>query len=339
MITYLTLPKNVMVRHAMIWGFLMIYIIYSNFVEGNIFTKTVYLFCFTTNLAICYYLLLLIIFPNLIERKNILFVLGLLLVFTFFLSWDYFHLKKVLPYFEGTTPRNQLSSFEFFKSSGLIFSFILFSALGSYLNRKSVEQFKELVEKEKNVISNELSFLKNQFNSHLTFNFFNFCYAKMLSISPKAAESVEDFTEMLHYPLKNKVNNKASLLEEIEYINQFIRVQNLISSEMYVNINVTREIHNYQITPMILSVFVENAFKHGVFNEPENPIVISLNTNENNIQFEIRNKKKNQKTLIETGIGIDNIQQILELFYKDNYTLSVENSINTYSVKLHLNTH
>lgn len=339
MITFLKIPKNVMARHAMIWGFLMIYIIYSNFVEGSAFTKTVYLFCFTTNLAICYYLLLLIIFPNLIERKNILFIFGLFLVFTIFLSWDYFHLKKILPYFGGTTPRNQLSSFEFFKSSGLIFSFILFSALGSYLNRKSVEQFKELIEKEKNVISSELNFLKNQFNSHLTFNFFNFCYAKMLSISPKTAESVEDFTEMLHYPLKNKLNKKASLTEEIEYINQFIRVQNLISSEMYVNINVTGEIQNYHITPMILSVFVENAFKHGIFNEPENPIAILLNTTENNIQFEIKNKKKNQKTLIETGIGLENIQQILELFYKNKYTLSVENSINTYSVKLHLNTH
>ena len=336
MITILKLPKNVLTRHLVIWSFLIMYIAYSNFVDGGVFSKIIYLLFFISNIAISYYVLLLIIFPNLIDKKNFYFIPALLIVYSFFLSWDYFHLKTILPFFLGNTPRNQLSLFEFLKSSSLIFSFILFSALGSYLNRKSVDQFKELMEKEKNAITNELSFLKNQFNSHLTFNFFNFCYAKMLHISPKAAESVEDFTEMLHYPLKNKLNQKTLLSEEVQYIQQFIRVQNLISSEMYVDFKVTGNTDNHTITPMILSVFVENAFKHGIFNDPANPITILLNAEENTIFFEIKNKKKQQKSFIETGIGIDIIKQILGLFYHNKHSLLVQNDVSCYTIKLNL---
>ena len=37
-------------------------------------------------------------------------------------------------------------------------------------------RFKKIAEKEKQIMMLELSTLKDQFNSHLTFNFLNFCW-------------------------------------------------------------------------------------------------------------------------------------------------------------------
>ncbi len=211
--------------------------------------------------------------------------------------------------------------------------------MGSYFNWKSIERIKENLEKEKNVISRELSFLKNQFHSHLTFNFLNFCYSKMLRSAPKAAESVEDFSEMLRYSLSNRQPEEyVPLKKEICYIENFIAIQKCISSGVFVKLDVEGETTNYLILPMMLAVFVENSFKHGVFSDPEKPICILLIVKNDSLFFSVKNNKTRKTTIASTGIGLANIKQLLSLFYCNKHSLIIEETDSTYSSELILNT-
>ncbi len=331
------LSKNIIYRHLLIWAFLIAFIIYSDQVNGSIQAKFVYFLFFILNFAVSYYLLLLLIFPAFLFKKNKSFALFFFLTLVLFICWDFIHLKYILPHVNGSTPRGSLFLFEFIKSSVLFFSFITGSALGSFLNWESIERYKVALEKEKRIISSELSFLKNQFNSHLTFNFLNFCYAKLFKASPEAAESVEYFSEMLHYSLNFNSNQKLLLAKEIDYIQNFINIQKCLTTEIYANFNLNLDREDYYIMPMILTVFVENAFKHGVINDYESPITIKLDVKDNLVSFTTHNKKKNQKIIASSGVGIENIKQTLNLFYENKHSLQISETDTDYYSKLELN--
>jgi sensor histidine kinase YesM len=89
---------------------------------------------------------------------------------------------------------------------------------------------------------------------------------------------------------------------------------------------------------MLLSVFIENAFKHGVLNEIDTPITIFICVKHETIFFNISNKKAIKKNIETTGIGLVNTKQILNLFYKDKHTLTINETETMYFVELTLKT-
>lgn len=283
-----------------------------------------------------YYILLHVIFPTFFENKKLLFLIAYVVVMTFFISIDYIHLKKILPFFGGHTPRGDLPLFSFINRSLLLFSYIAFTTAGWYLNSRSILKIKEQSEKEKGIISRELGFLKNQFNSHLTFNFLNFCYGKMLDSSPKAAEAMEDFSEMLRYSMSNKLAEYVPLEREVQYIEHFIRIQKCLTTKIFVEFEYRGNIDNCYILPMLLAIFVENSFKHGISSDADNPITILLLVEEDEIKFKIKNNRTNRKIFISTGIGLQNARKILNLFYDKKHSLKIEQTDNTYSCELNL---
>ncbi|HET8963182.1 MAG TPA: hypothetical protein VFM99_04755 [Chitinophagales bacterium] len=93
---------------------------------------------------------------------------------------------------------------------------------------------------------------------------------------------------------------------------------------------------NYHIIPGILSTFVENAFKHGILNDKENPITVSLDIKNDVLTFIVRNKKANKKIKISTGIGLSNVNQVLKIYYPNNHNLIIDQDDITYCSKLNL---
>jgi two-component system, LytTR family, sensor kinase len=180
------------------------------------------------------------------------------------------------------------------------------------------------------LLQKELNFLKNQFNSHITFNFLNFCYSKVHNLSEETAEAIDLFSSMLRYSLEIRPEQKVPLLKEIEYIKNFIELQKLLTSQVYVDFTCQGNFNDKLILPRILVTFVENAFKHGQFNKSSHPITISLKEHEDSICFKVINKRNNKKNLNNTGIGIENVFQVLNLYYDKAYKLNISDSENDY---------
>jgi len=99
---------------------------------------------------------------------------------------------------------------------------------------------------------------------------------------------------------------------------------------------------NYQnyIAPLILIVFVENAFKHSLSSQINDiQIVIKTKIEENQLFFECQNTFLLQTNTqhLHQGIGLKNVISRLELLYPDNYKLEIDNSDNWYKVALKIN--
>ncbi len=331
-----TLSIQELIRHIGIWICLSLFIFIFFNVDGPLYTKCIYTFLFIFNLVIPYYILLLHAIPNLIQKKWFLFVTAFFSAIAIFIAIDILHIKFILPHFNVQRLRENFTLVEFFKIVILRFLLLCFVSAGVCFNRIAILRVRDLNEKKKNLISQELTFLANQFHSHLTFNFINFCRGQLLKISSIAAESFENFTGMLNYSLNAKPGKFIALDEELDYIHYFLEVQRCITSNVFVDFKKEGNMSSLQILQGVLSVFVDNAFKHGVYYDEQNPIKIYISTQNGNTVFYIENKKGNHKSLIPSGIGLINTRQALDIFYKDLYLLDINDTETSYTIKLNL---
>jgi len=318
-----TLHVREIYRHITIWLCIALYMYVFGSPEGTMFVKISFVFTFIVILAIPYYLLLLYVYPKYFDSNKIIFLIAFTLTILLFLTMDYVNIKFILPLFNIHRVRENFTFFDSIRVSLLKFLLVGFAATGVYLNRRSVLKVRDANEKEKLLITEELAFLANQFHSHLTFNFINFCHGHLMRISSKSADSLESFASMLLYSLNTKPGQLISVAQEIEYIENFIEVQRCITSEVYINFKHEGNFETFKILQGIFSVFVENAFKHGVYSNEKNPIAIEFIISGEDLFFTIENQKKIGTKSVSNGIGLTNIKQALEIFYKDSYSLNI----------------
>ncbi|HET6227762.1 MAG TPA: histidine kinase [Bacteroidia bacterium] len=173
-------------------------------------------------------------------------------------------------------------------------------------------------------LSKELDFLKNQFNSHITFNFLNFCYSKVHKSSKHAAEAIETFADMLRYSSQLKPDEEVALKREIDYIENFIRIQRCITEKVYCDFKYEGRIQQKVIVPFVLIKFVENAFKYGEINNELYPIQIHLMAETDSVIFEVKNKKNPVKPIDGLKANYQNIKQMLDVFYEERLQLKIK---------------
>ena len=94
----------------------------------------------------------------------------------------------------------------------------------------------------------------------------------------------------------------------------------------------------YQIAPLILIVFIENAFKHSQSSQSDN-IIIDINMNvsdEGKLDFNCKNTyhpTSNTENL-SNGIGLQNVKKRLQLIYPDAHELKIREFKDQYEVHL-----
>ena len=181
------------------------------------------------------------------------------------------------------------------------------------------------------------NFLKAQINPHFLHNTLNFLYAKSLPYSEELSEGILTLSDIMRYALTkgNQKDGKAPLIDEIEHVNNVIKISQLrYSNQLKVNFEVSGDVNGVMIVPFVLITLVENAFMHGDLKNPDYPIDIKLELNGNKLYFYCRNKKRSGPKQLSTGIGLDNIKKRLELAYGDNYKFVVKDEPQFYTTEL-----
>ncbi|MBN2519103.1 MAG: histidine kinase [Bacteroidales bacterium] len=200
------------------------------------------------------------------------------------------------------------------------------------------EKIRAEVEKER--VSSELSFLKQQVNPHFLFNSLNSIYSLSLSKSKNTTNAILKLSSILRYMLYETDNKQVPLTEELEIIKSYIDIQKLrITKKVKVNIDITGDPDNYKIEPLLLIPFIENAFKYGVDNINDSFIDIIIVILKNKLEFTVKNKivQKPDDKKQNSGIGIKNIKRRLDLLYANNYKLDIKKFDDIYFVNLCLN--
>ncbi len=202
---------------------------------------------------------------------------------------------------------------------------------------------KEKTELLRSNMLSEISFLKSQINPHFLFNTLNSVYALSLKKSDKAPEMIVKLSEIMRYMLYESNEKKVDLNREIENIQNYLELERIRHSEdTVIDIQIEGKIENQKIAPLLLTPFIENAFKHGVKSTSGNDYVhIRIQIIDELIKFTcINNKSENYYELNpekKGGIGLINVKRRLDLLYKDGYKLHLINKSDTFEVNLELN--
>ncbi|NOR75235.1 MAG: hypothetical protein GQ525_08745 [Draconibacterium sp.] len=196
-------------------------------------------------------------------------------------------------------------------------------------------------ELEKKNLQTELALLKSQISPHFLFNTLNNIDVLITKDSEKASVYMKKLSAILRFMLYETKDELIPLNLEIEYIEKYIELQKIrTSNDSFVNFNIKGKADELNIAPMIFIPFIENAFKHTTNKKSIDAIKIRFDFSVDMIKFKCENLKNKSGGLVQkqSGLGINLIEQRLNLLYKDKHTLKIENSEEKYSVALTIQT-
>jgi two-component system LytT family sensor kinase len=186
----------------------------------------------------------------------------------------------------------------------------------------------------------EMRLLRSQVNPHFLFNALNNIYALAFMNAKETAPAIMQLSGMMRYMLESSRMEKVPLDKEIQYVYQYIEMQQLKKAQrQHITFEVQSTTAGIMVEPMLLIPFFENSFKHGNI-ETNNSAWIrsSLEVNSKIIQFKIENTKdpdtKHKHKDPTSGIGIENVRQRLQLLYGKQYELDIEEMPYLFSVCL-----
>jgi two-component system LytT family sensor kinase len=220
----------------------------------------------------------------------------------------------------------------FFECAGLIMMSTVFWTVTHYIQS---EKDKAVLVQQKQQA--ELSFLRNQVNPHFIFNTMNNIYAMVYQKSAKALPAIEKLSNIMRYVMTESDVQQILLAKEVAYLQNFIELQMVrINIANSVRFNITGNIDNVQIAPLLLIPFVENGFKHGITNKEEYPFRINLTIENKTLLFTTSNYISKGHKDESNGIGLLNVQKRLALLYPGKHILEIKNSNNIFTTNLNI---
>lgn len=229
--------------------------------------------------------------------------------------------------------------------------FVMHSILGLIAFWVSMTKF--LIEKQEKIniemeslkrekAESELKFLKTQINPHFLFNALNNIYSMAYTGEQSTPEKITMLSDMLRYVLYDCESDYISLYKEVDYINSFLEFQQLKTEKRQnISFNAGPYDDNYQIAPMLLVTFVENAFKHSKIEKDKSGFVtIHLSQTDDKFYFSVENSIPAELPPLpagnDRGIGIENARNRLCLLYPDKHNLRISNQGTIHKVELEL---
>ena len=186
----------------------------------------------------------------------------------------------------------------------------------------------------------ELALVKNQINPHFLFNTINNIDVLIQKDPIKASDYLNKLSDIMRFMLYETKADKIALSTELTYIEKYIELQKIRSSNpSYVNYSIEGSTNDLMIEPMLFIPFIENAFKHTENKNLENAINIKITINKEMIIFECENKFtiNSQNKSGHNGLGNNLIEKRLLLLYPNKHQLNITTHNNIDKVKLTLN--
>jgi hypothetical protein len=190
----------------------------------------------------------------------------------------------------------------------------------------------------------ELHLLQSQLSPHFLFNTLNNLYGLSITQHEKIPTLLLKLSDLLRYSVYDAKELFVPLKDELSYINNYIDFETIrIGDRLFLTTSIEQVVSDtIKIAPMLLIVFIENAFKHSKNTiEKEVFIDIAIKLWGDFILFSVKNSYdpiKNESNFLKTnsGLGLLNVTKRLQLLYSGEYDLKVENKEDTYSVMLQL---
>lgn len=339
--------KGAIILHSIFWGIVLLMAGIAVYNERDTITLREIVVGFgiygIINISL-YYINVLILIPQLIKKLQrawlylaVLFALIIVVVLIKF-SLAVVYPDIILEYtrtgekVKRSTPYDTYLIRTFFMSGFMIVVGTLLKFAADWFSNDRIQRRLESEKKDM-----ELQFLKSQLNPHFLFNSLNNIYSLAYQKSEKTADAILKLSEIMRYMIYESNDSWVDLSKEVEYVTSFVELQKLrFKDGASVVITINGEIDGQKIVPLILISFVENAFKHGIANDPTDPIKINIIANQKILHFSVSNKKSTTNKDAMGGVGLNNVERRLQLLYPDRYKLNIVNSATHYTTELML---
>lgn len=215
---------------------------------------------------------------------------------------------------------------------------VSFVSLWKHRQLALVEQLnleKKLAENDLVMKKRELDALKSQLHPHFLFNSLNTIYSLALRNAKETPETILKLSDLLDYTLYQVNQPMVALSKETDHLSSYIALERTrFEDTLKVNFDIKTDRDDYQLAPMLLMPFVENAFKHGKVVSVEQVVEAQLNVNKDQLDFSIQNTCLDQD--YKVGLGLENIQKRLVMLYPNRHTLNISQEANMFKVNLEI---
>lgn len=333
-------------HHVFFW---LVYFCFNTLRWGSYYGDYLYslkanILGFPIHMSLCYFTIYLLIPAFIYQRKYLYFSLSLIasiylmVLVKFYLTYLLIN-HNVWP--EGPEVTSDLSlNYMVVMMLGELYVISFVSAIKITIDWLNAS--KRAAGLEKLQSETELRFLRSQISPHFFFNTLNNIYGLSLEKSGKTSETILKLSELMRYLLYETKDHKQSLEKEIDCIRNYLDLEKIRhGSKLNISLDISGDLYEKKIAPMLLIPFIENAFKHGAGkNIGEVTIDIDICVEGDTLFFKTRNTlsdKKFSKDSGPGGIGIANVRKRLELGYqKEEYSLETYEKDQEYIVELKL---
>lgn len=209
--------------------------------------------------------------------------------------------------------------------------------LGVKLYFRSQEATKAITQIEKHALERQLQYLKYQVNPHFFMNTLNNIHA-LVDIDPERAKtSIVELSKLMRYVLYEGNNRLTSLSREVQFLRNYVQLMSMrYTGNVSICLDVPEVLPDSMLPPLLLVIFVENAFKHGISYRTKSFVEISLKPQADRLLFNCRNSRQQntQDENMKGGVGLSNVRRRLDLLFPGNYTLDIKEQEDTYTVHL-----
>ncbi|RRJ92725.1 sensor histidine kinase [Paenimyroides tangerinum] len=187
------------------------------------------------------------------------------------------------------------------------------------------EQEKKELMFDKQLAEVKLQALKSQMNSHFLFNVLSSIQFYIITKDvDNALYYLERFSSLIRRTLDFSDKKSISLSEEIDYLKQYIEIENIrVENQITFEVNVESNLNlnSIEISPLLLQPFVENSIVHAFPASIEKPLIkLSVERYKGKIQILIEDNgigNKNNKNTTHNSKGISIVKKRLDLTQKN----------------------
>jgi len=268
--------------------------------------------------------------------------------------------KNIYSYFQFFLEEGYFGLFRLDKTSDLILDFLFLVSLplapkltkvifdGAHrltilerdkmgLERDNLSLEKDKLSLERDNLQMELNILKSQISPHFVFNTLNSIYRMAEIQDINTPKAILNLSNLLRHILYQTKDDKIYMSHEIQFLKDFIALMSLRYRDSVTFEFKVQEVNEpYQIVPLILIPFLENAIKHGPDRSRKNAwIKIDLGIDDDILTYNISNSVNNFAEKHQYGgIGLQNVKRRLDIYYKDRYSLDIIQEEEYYAVFL-----
>lgn len=209
--------------------------------------------------------------------------------------------------------------------------------LGVKLYFKSQEDEKVLVAIERQSLERQLEYLKYQVNPRFFMNTLNNIHA-LVDIDPERAKNtIVELSKMMRYILYEGNNKLISLTRELQFIDNYVTLMRMrYTDKVSIRFAKPDVVPDLTLPPLLLIIFVENAFKHGISYRTESFIDINVAVEQGRLLFACSNSTRQHPADEgkKGGMGLANVRRRLDLLFPGKYTLDIVHEDDVYNVRL-----